>query len=230
MTTGFHRIAPGDFRPATLGMLVTVLIIHLCHGHPGLVQPWGGATAIWRQTFEKFQVASLWSVTVVDDVALALRLQKEGIRVKPVPAACLDTPLAGQTLAGWIAWLTRQLLYVKYFMPLTWLAAALLAYFLMVPPALALGAVLGGALGLISWGFVMAGGVYLLLLLGTALGLRSLAPRPIPWGNWLAAVGLTWLVFCWSYLKTWWIRRLAWHGIAYEVTWGGIVRKVIRSS
>ncbi len=228
MTTGFHRIVPGDFRLPTLGMLVTVLIIHLCHGHAGLVQPWGGATAIRRSVFEQYQIPRLWGITVVDDVALARRLKQHRIRVKPVAAACLDTPLAGQTLSGWLTWLTRQFLYVKYFMPGTWLATVFLAYFLVVPPLLALGALLGGALGLTSWGFTLAGGVYLLLLLGLAMGFRILAPYPIPWDRWLPAVTLAWLVFNWSYLKTWCTRTLTWRGITYQVMWGGIVRKVHR--
>jgi len=66
MTTGFHRIIPRDGRLATLGMLVTVLIIHLCHGHAGLVQPWGGATAIWRSVVEHYRIARLWAEVFSD--------------------------------------------------------------------------------------------------------------------------------------------------------------------
>jgi cellulose synthase/poly-beta-1,6-N-acetylglucosamine synthase-like glycosyltransferase len=50
MTTGFHRVVPGDCRLPTLGMLVSVMAIHLLQAIEAITQPWGGATAIRRRS------------------------------------------------------------------------------------------------------------------------------------------------------------------------------------
>lgn len=144
MTTGFHRIVPGDFGLGTLGMLWSVLGIHLLQGITVFTQPWGGAMAIRRTVFETHGVDRLWARTVVDDFSMGPHLRRKGIRCKPVPTACLTTPLAGQTLYEWNTWLTRQLLYLKFYTPGSWLAAALAAYLLVGPILLAGMSIIGG--------------------------------------------------------------------------------------
>lgn len=59
----------------------------------------------------------------MDDVSLATRLVQAGIPGALCPGAGLSTPLPCATLAGWRDWLTRQRLYLKFCMPLIWLAA-----------------------------------------------------------------------------------------------------------
>ena len=148
LATGFHRLIPGDHRLATVGLLITLLAIHLLHGYPRLVQPWGGATAILRRVFDHQGLARVWAGAVVDDVSLALHLARAGLRVKAVPGATLSTYAAGLTCRRWIDWLTRQILYVKFFMPFSWLAAAVAVYLLVGPVILAILTVSGGMTGL----------------------------------------------------------------------------------
>jgi len=227
LTSGFHRIIPGDFRLATLGRLQTVLALQLLHGIPRISQPWGGATAIVRSVFEDRGVARLWSQNVVDDVSMAAHLRRSGIRARPMATACLTTDLAGQTVEVWEAWLTRQLLYLKYCLPGTWLGGALAVYLLVVPPLVAVLACLGGIVGLVPGKEALVGAGFLALLTGVAAWYRTLVPQRIPLGPWLAAfygaLGLT----CWSYLKTWRTDTISWRGISYRVTWGGKVREII---
>lgn len=230
LTTGFHRILPGDFRLGTLGMLLTVLAIHLMHGVAGIVHPWGGATAIFRRVFDDHRVARLWGETVVDDFTMGPLLLRAGLRVKAVPGAVLTTPLAGQSLGGWIVWLTRQLMYLKYCLPGTWVAAILAVYLLAGPIILGGLAGLGGIGGLVSPGPALMGGGFLLVLTGVGVLARSLVPQPIPWAPWLAAFYAALLVTPWCYLKTWSTNIIAWRGISYRVTWGGRVKEIITNS
>jgi ceramide glucosyltransferase len=226
MTTGFHRIIPGDARVATLGTLQTVLTLHLLHGFPRIVMPWGGATAILRSAFRDFGVDRVWAGTVLDDLPLGRHLLKAGIRVVAVPTAILNTELAGQSLRDWETWLTRQMLYLKYCLPGAWLAAAPAAWVLAAPILLATLAALGGLVGLVAPSLTLVSLGFLLGL--TAIGAwgRTLVPQRLPLGPWIlgfyAAIGMA----VWCYLRTWRIRTLAWRGITYRVAWGGRVREI----
>jgi cellulose synthase/poly-beta-1,6-N-acetylglucosamine synthase-like glycosyltransferase len=227
LTTGYRRIIPGDCRLATLGTLQTVLVLQLLQAIPVLSQPWGGATAILRQVFADRGVGRVWSQTVVDDVSLWVHLKQGGIRLQGVPAACLTTHLSGQTLGAWSAWLTRQLQYLKYFLPGTWLASLLAAYLLIVPPLAAALACLGWLVGLVPGKYALVGAVFLALLTGVAAWYRTLVPSKVPLGPWLAAFYATLGVAIFSYLKAWCTQTISWRGISYRVTWGGRVRQII---
>ena len=103
VTSGYHQAIPGDRRLATWGRAVSVLTLYLTKAVPWLNQPWGGATAIRRETFESLGVASLWTETVVDDVSLAALLIRARIPV-------------------------RLWIYLKYYLPGSWMAAGVLMY------------------------------------------------------------------------------------------------------
>jgi ceramide glucosyltransferase len=226
MTTGFHRIIPGDARVATLGMLQTVLVLHLLHGFSRIVQPWGGATAILRSVFQDHGVDRVWGGTVLDDLPLGQRLLQSGIRVVSVPTAILDTSLTGQTMADWDTWLTRQILYLKYCAPGTWLAASLAVVLLAGPIVLTSVLVLGGLVGLVGLQLTLASLGFLLVLTAIGAWCRTLVPQKVPVGPWLPAFYANILMACWCYLKTWRINTIAWRGISYRVTWGGRVREI----
>jgi ceramide glucosyltransferase len=229
MSTGFHRIIPGDSRVATLGMLQTVLAIHLLHGIHTIVMPWGGATAILKDVFHQYEVEGVLGENVLDDFPLGQRLLRHGHRTKPVATAIMNTDLAGQTKRGWEAWLTRQLLYVKYCMPLTWVASWLIAAVIIGPLVFSVLAGLGGILGWVAPRHALVGLGFLVAL--TTLGgwLRSLVPVPIPMRRWLLAFYANIFMAFWCYVKTWLTGIIAWRGISYRVTWGGRVKEIIVS-
>ena len=112
MTSGFHKVVPGDGDTATIGMAVTCLALHLLQPIRAITQPWGGAMAISRPAFDRFGLARLWGHNIVDDFSMGPHLHRFGVAAWPVAAACLATPLAGVSLARWDDWLTRQLLYL----------------------------------------------------------------------------------------------------------------------
>jgi hypothetical protein len=227
LTSGFHRIIPGDARVPTLGRLQTVLTLHLLHGFAFIALPWGGATAILRSAFHAYGIAGVLKQNVLDDFPLGQRLLRFGIRTVPVATAILDTHLAGQTMAAWNTWLTRQLLYLKYCLPSTWLASALVVWVLAGPIVLAVLAGLGGLVGLVPPHLALTSLGFLLTLTAIGAWCRTLIPHPAPLGPWLLAFYANIFMACWCYIQTWRPGIIAWHGISYEVTWGGRVQKII---
>jgi ceramide glucosyltransferase len=227
LTSGFHRIVPGDARVATLGRLQTVLTLHLLHGFAFIALPWGGATAVLRSVFQDYGIAGVLGQKVLDDFPLGQHLLRFGIRAVPVATAILDTHLAGQTMAAWKTWLTRQLLYLKYCLPIIWLAAAAVVWVLAGPILLAVLAALGGAVGLVPPLLALVSLGFLLTLTAIGAWCRTLVPQPPPLAPWLLAFYTNIFMACWCYLQTWRPGAIAWHGISYEVTWGGRVKKII---
>jgi ceramide glucosyltransferase len=227
LTSGFHRVVPGDARIPTLGMLQTVLTLHLLHGFAAIALPWGGATAVLRSVFHACGIAGVLGQNVLDDFPLGLRLLRFGIRTVPVATAILDTPLAGQTMGGWNTWLTRQLLYLKYCLPGTWLAAAAAVWVLAGPILLGVLATLGGAVGLAPPPLALISLGFLLTLTAIGAWCRTLIPHPAPLGPWLLAFYANIFMACWGYIQTWRTNTIAWRGISYRVTWGGRVQKII---
>jgi ceramide glucosyltransferase len=161
VTSGYQQIIAADSGIAVLGRAVSVLILYLTKGFRRLNQPWGGATAIRRRLFEDLEVARLWGENVVDDVSLAARLVQAGLPVALSPGACLYTPLGSATLADWRDWLTRQWLYLKFYLPATWLAGGLVVHLLLLLVLVAGMRLLLAPLGLTSGGqFLAAAGVF----------------------------------------------------------------------
>jgi ceramide glucosyltransferase len=224
---GNHRARVEDFRMGSLGMLLSVMAIHMLQGLPVLTQPWGGATAVSAESFAALDIRGVWAETVVDDYSLGCRFLEHGMRAKPVSEACLLTTVAGQTLAGWAGWLTRQLMYFKFFQPLFWVLAVLVAVILVLPLLFSTCVLLGGAAGWASTDAIVASALFLMvfLLLGTLF--RRLVPEEIPLRFWLPAFALMHLVTVWCYGRTWLTNRISWRGISYEVGRKGRVKRIL---
>ena len=228
MTTGFHRVVPGDCRLPTLGMLVSVMAIHLLQAIESITQPWGGATAISRRSFEENRISALWDENVVDDVSMYTLLAKAGIRVRPVSSACLLTPVGGLTFRAWHKWLKRQLFFLKVCQPATWVASAIVAY-LLCAPFLAGIACAAGIMGFAPKYMTVAGCSFLAAFWAIGMKWRTLIHEDIPIWRWIPAVlaANSMAVLC--YAGTWFSNWLSWRGISYRVTWGGKVKEIIRN-
>ncbi|MGD0827867.1 MAG: glycosyltransferase [Desulfobaccales bacterium] len=227
VSSGFHHIIAANFGVAALGRAVTVLTMYLAKGFRCLNQPWGGSTAIRRSLFEELAVAPLWAENVVDDVSLAARLARAGIRVEPPPVARLYTPLKGETLRDWSRWLTRQWLYWKFCRPLTWLGHGLVVHLLWVLVVLAVMTLLLALLGLVSGTMQTAAAVLFLAgLVWLGLAMRALHPSPGPRRQWLAAFFAAMAMASWCHLKSLFIKEMLWRGISYQVGWRGRVIRV----
>ncbi len=229
MTTGFHRVVPGDCRLPTLGMLVSVMAIHLMQGIEPISQPWGGATAISRRTFEENRINALWAKNVVDDVSMYTHLAKAGIRVRPVSSACLLTPIGGVTFRGWYGWLKRQLFYLKVCQPATWVAAAIVALALCAPFLAGL-ACAAGIMGFAPNYMTVAGCAFVAAFSAISMKWRTLIHEDIPIWRWVPAFLAVNCMAILCYTGTWFSNLLSWRGISYRATWGGKVKEIIRKS
>ena len=225
VTTGYHHIVPKDFRTATLGRAVNVLAFYLPQGIPRVVQPWGGSTAIRASAFKDLAVRELWRENVVDDVSLAMRLQEDSIPVVSVPEACLDTPLEGETFSCWCRWLTRQLLYIKFCFPGSWIATSIFSHILagltLLSAARALSWLLPG--DYFSWIHVLSAALFLGLITASFAILASLHPKPGPLRSWIRGGYAFLFMMSWCHIITLFSKSICWRGIRYKVSFKGKV-------
>jgi ceramide glucosyltransferase len=224
---GYHRVRVSDFRMGSLGMLLSVMAIHMLQGLPAVTQPWGGATAVSAESFAALDIRGVWAETVVDDYSLGCRFLDHGMRAKPVSEACLLTTVAGQSLAGWAGWLERQLMYFKFFQPLLWVLAALVAVILVLPLLFSTCVLLGGAGGWVSTEAIVASTVFLMVFSWLATLFKGLVPEDIPLRFWFPAFALMHLVTAWCYGRTWLTNCISWRGISYEVGRRGRVKRIL---
>ncbi len=225
-TTGYHRVRAEDAALPTLMHAAAVLALHLMQGLPRLCQAWGGAMAVRRDAFERCEVASLWAAAIVDDVTLTARLKQRGERLVNASRACLVTPLAHQTRQGFMAWLIRQIHYLRFCMPWLWAAAGAGFLALGGAPLLAGMAVVGWIFGLGGGGLALVGGLYFVLAGALLLWARRLLPERPPLARWLLAGGGAAVSALAAYGLTWTRRRMVWGTKAYVAGWGGGVRRV----
>ena len=226
VTSGYHQALPGDRGLATWGRAVSVLTLYLTKAVPWLNQPWGGATAILRETFHSLGVARLWAETVVDDVSLAALLIMARIPVCLSRGAELATPVAGETLASWESWLFRQWIYLKYYLPGSWMAAGILMYLLTAFTLTSLLQVLLFPWGWGTPGIIIPSLAFLMAVAALALAMRRLHPCPCPWPLWLAAFLASVCMASWVHLKTCLTQKISWRGKVYQVDWRGRVSSI----
>jgi ceramide glucosyltransferase len=224
---GYHRVRVSDFRMGSLGMLLSVMAIHMLQGLPAVTQPWGGATAVSAESFAALDIRGVWAETVVDDYSMGCRFMDHGMRALPVSEACLLTTVAGQTLTGWAGWLTRQLMYFKFFQPLLWVLVALVAVILVLPLLLSTCLLLGGAAGWASTEAIVVSASFLTMFSWLAARFKRLVPEDIPLRFWLPAFALMHLVTAWCYGRTWLTNCISWRGISYEVGRKGRVKRIL---
>jgi ceramide glucosyltransferase len=228
VSSGYHHIIPGDDRLATWGRAVSVLTLFHTKAVSWLNQPWGGATAIRRELFNSLGVDRLWAETVVDDVSLAARLIQDRIPVGLSRGADLATPVSGETFTSWQSWLFRQWIYLKYYLPGSWLAAGALLYLLT---AFTLVSAVRLLLDPWAWGSpltLLLALAFLAVLINLALSMRCQHPRPCSRLLWLAAFFSSLGMAAWVHFKTCLTQKIAWRGTVYQVDWRGRVTSIRR--
>jgi hypothetical protein len=171
-------------------------------------------------------VEELWADNVVDDVSLVKPLREAGIRAVLVPAACLYTPLWDETMSAWSGWLTRQLLFLKFCLPVTWIVASFILYFLAALPILSVIQCIAWFIGLISTADAFLSLAFLMALGGVGAYLRTFHPAPGPWWRWLISVYVTLMVCAWSHVKTLLVKEIHWRQNTYRVTWKGRIKEI----
>ncbi len=224
VATGYHRIAGEPFTAVSVAMAIIVSVLRACQRFAALRQPWGGSTAIRRSLFERLGVAACWSQHVVDDVCLARLLKREGIRTAWASEAILKTTTRRPRLRPFVAWLTRQLFFLRVYYPRTWLAGGVAGCALTVAlVGLTAGGLAGLMTGSLPWPGVLACLLPAFLFCGVVNRLRRTHPNSGSIRLWLGGGCLAILGACVCHLRTVRARKLEWCGILYDVARDGTV-------
>lgn len=221
--TGYHQVRTLSSSLPVLGYTLSVLFMRLLQGISGLTQPWGGAMAMTRKAFIDYKIAALWENNIVDDCSLAGLLVKKGVKTYLAPGALLTTFADQITFGSWQAWLTRQILFLKFCIPSQWLALGCLCFLMIGPSLWALWAIIMGIIGAgggaapflaLCWGFFLAWAIN---------RLRMLLPEKSAATPWLTAFFCSSVMFTLVYCKTLLTRQIIWNKITYQVGKGGKV-------
>lgn len=226
--TGYHVVIPRDNTTITLAYAQSVLLMRFLQGMAVFTQPWGGALAISRTAFARYDVARLWADNVVDDCSLAALLKKEGAHVHLCAGALLKTFAQTHPLPVWRAWLERQVLFLKFCMPDQWWVLGLFALLVALPP---LWLVCSWACGLFGNGtgngpFLSL--CWLCLVAWVMARWRSFLPTPPSPGRWLWAFFCASLMFALVWVGTLASRSILWQNCIYRVGKGGKVLSIQR--
>jgi hypothetical protein len=204
--------------------------MYLIQGIPWFTQPWGGAAAFDRSTFQKLGVAGFWARNVVDDISLAKLLKKGGIKALLVPTVWLTTPLHHETLAGWGQWFSRQLFYLKISLTGSWVLAGIVCYHLATMVVLAAVGAIAGLVGWVPVSNMLVSLGFMMVLGGVGMTLRIFHPNPGPCWIWFLAAFITPLIAAWAHAKIVFVQEICWRGITYRVTWQGKVMEIKENS
>lgn len=197
---------------------------------------WGGAYALWRETFDELGARELWETSVVDDISLFQLMQKNNMRhwwgdkrikLMPVPDLELEVFTNHNSIARNTDWFVRQILYVKFHRRPIWHLAVWANFANMMIMCVApLGLLFPSdptiyRVGLVGLGFLMFMNVINLSLplirQKTDCSLFTWA-KLFVFGDLVANLAL---------LSTLFTDRLMWSGIEYQVERDGSVSKVI---
>jgi ceramide glucosyltransferase len=215
-----------DPRPQTLGgicqAMYAAFLVLLQVNKP---TPWGGATAILRETFDRLGVREAWSRTVVDDLVLGNALEQAGVEVIVDAAALLKSPLHDQTVQGFLSYLDRQVLFPKFTNPGMW--GQSLFFVVNVTMAVILTIVagilfpagwVGPVAGCASYAFLVSLVLFVLLLL-------RISPLSIGSLRWLAAFLPCLVLSAYVFLRSVIRNHIDWHGRRYWPGRKGVVKE-----
>lgn len=235
--TGYRWFVP--VQPTLANLLLHSINAHVAvlFGSRSPTIVWGGSWAIRRDRFEALGLPDAWAGTLSDDLVASRLLCHAGWRVIFEPA-CMVTSLANVSLGGLMAFLRRQYMMGRLYVPRAWAAAALLTSVVVLAALLnaawfAIRLVTG--IGSPWLPAAMCAALYALSLLGGLLR-QDLALSYFPqlhatlrkarrfeiWSGPLVAL-LNWVTVLSSAVG----RRVVWRGIMYVVKRGGQVVAVV---
>ncbi len=225
-STGYHDVMACDDKIVTLGYQISVLLMRFLQVVAVFTQPWGGAMAIARGVFEHHAIAAYWRTNVVDDCSLAAFLLQRRLHVQLCPYAILTTEVQDHSYSVWRAWMARQILFLKFCVMPQWYLLGLLVVLLVLPVCMSFLCILGGCVGLLSFGtawYVCVALLHLGVLGAICLVWRELLPRKPAAVQWLFGFATGVSMFFTVYMCTVRSWSIDWHGIRYHVAPGGRV-------
>jgi ceramide glucosyltransferase len=225
ISVGCHAVDTANGSIVAVARAATVQTFLILASARVFAQPWGGATAIRRETFARVGIADIWRRTIVDDVSIVPALARAGVRVVSATTARLQSDADGG-LNAWIAWLTRQILYERLCVPWAWVTLGVgltaLDAALAAAGVCCVRAAIAGAPGVAD----LAGALLLATAAVTIAAIRRLQPNPPSGWRWAVAACAALIVTLSCFLRTVPTRTLSWRGIRYRVGRGGRVLEV----
>lgn len=225
-TTGYHQVLPQDQKIVSLAYALCAMFMRFLQGTSNLTQLWGGAMAMEVRAFMRLQVMQLWAHNVVDDCSLSAWLIRNKIPIKLCPAALLTTYASDHAFTVWLAWLERQILFLKFCMHGQWLALCVVSLLLLVPPVWAIWAMFAGILGLGNATAPFLALCWLCLCCWFIGDWRRFLQRPVAPSRWLIAFFCAIVMFAATCAKTLFKQDIIWQNIKYSVGKGGRVKKI----
>jgi glycosyltransferase involved in cell wall biosynthesis len=217
VSSGYHHVFPGTSSLAITCRAVCVATLHFFRRIKGLSQPWGGATAIRVADFDALQVAGVWSGSIVDDVALAAVLKISGRKMITPRGADMQTFVSSPSFDSMTSWLTRQIAYIKYIFPISWLLTGIILLLNCLGFISALTVLLLAPFcspGLVA---VACSLIYLFNFSLYSIALYHYHPGPGPALRWYLSCVLCCFLSVFSFFKT---------AVTAEITWGDRVYRV----
>jgi len=237
-TTGYRWFVPS--RPTFTNHLLYSVNSHIAvlfGSHcPTIV--WGGSWAIRRERFVALGVHAAWAGTLSDDLVASRLLRRARLRVLFEPG-CMVTSPADVTFQGLVAFVRRQYLMGRWYVPVGWTFALLMTTFVNLSSLVSAGVFVAALATGFMTPWLPASVCSLLLVLTFFAGLlrQDVALSYFPllhgrlrearrfevWSGPLAAL-VNWTGLLASVVGS----RIQWRGIAYTVTRGGRVTSVDR--
>ena len=140
--------------------------------------------AMTREAFGRYAVEELWACNVVDDCSLSARLQNLRVPVRLCPGALLHTEASKHERHVWRAWMDRQVLFLKFCMPLQWGLLGFMCIAMAVPPLMGILILLGGLFNVSSALAVLLVVLWVILLAKVLHLWRGLLRHSISFSRW----------------------------------------------
>lgn len=190
-------------------------------------KPWGGGTAMRRETMEKIPLRETWSQTIVDDLTLGNILGKARIRVYMDSRNLLQSPLANHSFSAFTKYLDRQILFPKFTNHFIWGTLMVLHVNLALSMPLAtlqtIAVLLPGMQrDLLPYAWV----AFLISMVGVAESARRLINPSISSWRWLLAIVPVLGVGSFLFLRSIFARSITWAGRVYQCGKGGVVKGI----
>ncbi len=169
-STGFRWLTPS--RHTLFGSLHSMMSAYICILMASTKGLWGGSMAVKKEVFDRYEVASLWARTVVDDISLTNILVRYRLKRVFVPHCIAVSSNVIESWDGNVEWFTRQLMFLKLYLRSLWCASLIVYSIITVTIAAAIVCIFAGMLRAEYAELAKLSAILLLLLIAT-IGLNK---------------------------------------------------------
>jgi cellulose synthase/poly-beta-1,6-N-acetylglucosamine synthase-like glycosyltransferase len=201
---------------------------------------WGGSLALRRELFTEGHLLDSWKTAFTDDAAISESIKRIGSKIAFVPSLFMVNREIC-TLRSFHRWVKRQLLCAKLHHP-AWNAVAFQGILITLPLLVCIALLVTGFLlwekPLIYWNLgslaIYWGGVFGTLPIMEQAIRKQLRQRGEPLKRWtiettirvLPMIFITQIVYISALIQLYFLRRVEWRGVEYEIGSGKQVRLI----